>query len=114
VDVADQIEAFLLERRDWVPSAEICKRFDVTDRRLRQVNGQPGLCSDFAVSGDRGFKHVALASTREWLHFKHRIRRHGIGELVRIRDLGRRRQTVTRAARSVLFEADSPQAILPI
>lgn len=114
MQLADQIESYLLECRDWVASNEICELFGVTERQFRQVNNQPGLCSSFAISGDKGFKHVSCATTSEWLHFKHRLRRHGIGEFIRVRDLGRVRRNVTRTIQRppLVFERDSGQAIM--
>ena len=83
-------------------------------RQFRRVGDLQGLCSAFAISGDKGFKHVSLATTGEWLRFKHRLRRHGIGELVRVRDLDRRRRHVTRTTRRppLTFERDTGQAVM--
>lgn len=119
--VAEEIEAFLLERRDWVSASELVTRFNLpTDRPLRSLGDDRGLCSGFAISGNRGFKHVALATRAEWLRFKHRLRRHGIGELVRVRDLDHRRQSVVRRLTSpspkppLFFERDSGQELLSL
>ena len=114
MDLAATIEEYLLSRRDWVPAGEIVARFGLRDDRpLRAVDDQPGLCSRFAISSERGLKHVALASTAEWIRFKHRLRRHGIGELCRVRDLDLRRASCVRACRRppALFERDSRQAL---
>jgi hypothetical protein len=112
------IEAYLLARNDWVPTAEICARFNLPDdRALRQVDGTPGLCSDYAISGNLGLKHIHLASTTDWLKFKHRLRRHGIGELARISKLDRRRQAVIRSVkrpRPTSFEADTGQITMDV
>jgi len=112
--LAEQIEQHLLTRGAWVPSDEICALFAVTDRQLRQVNDSPGLCSAFAISSQKGFKHVAKATTREWLHFKHRLRKHGISELVRVRNLGRARSAHTRNTKRPppTYELDSPQSLM--
>jgi len=114
MSIAQQIERYLLACGDWIPVREICRRFDIRERRLRALDDRPGLCSRFAISGDKGIKHVSCATTTEWLQFKHRLRKHGIGELVRVRDLDRRRQTVTTSiARPPLtFERDTNQAVL--
>ena len=124
VPTSSDVEKYLLDRGDWVSTAELCSAFGLPDDRpLRQIGEMPGLCSGFAISGNNGFKHVALATRFEWLHFKHRVRRHGIGELVRVRDLDRRRQNVVRhilrpppnPARALLiFERDTGQALLPL
>jgi len=106
------IETYLVAIGKWVSSKEICEIFHVTERQLRQVGDEPGLCSGFAISGDKGFKHVSKATREEWLHFKHRIRRHGIQELCRVRDLDKRRQQVTKQVRDFQFEKDSGQGLL--
>lgn len=117
------IETYLLERGDWVPTAEICETFGVEARQLRQVGSKNGLCTDLAISGDKGFKHVANASTSEWLRFKHRLRHHGISELVRVRDLDRLRSQLIRTVKIKtpppaakpeprIFERDTGQALL--
>jgi hypothetical protein len=106
------IEQYLLAIGAWVPAQEICDTFHVTERQLRQVGDVEGLCSAFAISGDRGFKHVAKATPTEYVRFKHRIRGHGIQELRRVRDLDKRRQAVTRTFKNMLFEKDSGQGLL--
>jgi len=109
------IEQYLLARADWVPSRELAARFGYRDDRVfRTAGGRPGICSDFAISGDRGLKHVACATRTEWLTFKHRLRRHGISELVRVRNLDRVRANVTRTIKrpAIEFERDTGQAVL--
>lgn len=113
--IGAEIERYLLERGTWVSDLEIAARFWISERRLRALDGVPGLASGFAISSDAGLKHVACATTEEWLHFKRRIRKHGIGELRRVRDLDRRRTQVTRGSRSCAqFEADSGQGLLDV
>ena len=109
-----EIERFLLERAGWVPDQEIARRFGVRERELRALDGAPGLASAFAISSDQGLKHVACATTEQWLRFKRRLRKHGINELRRVRDLDRRRTQVTRAIRSTgfVFEQDTGQGLL--
>ena len=111
--LADRIERFLLDRAAWVPVREICERFDVPERRLRALGDRHGLCTAAAISGDHGLKHVACATTAEWLQFKHRMRHHAIGELVRARDMDRRRQQVLRARRrpAATVERDTGQVV---
>ena len=98
--LAAQIEAFLLSSRRWVSADELCERFLVNEREFRATAGRPGLCSAFAISGNSGFLHVACASDEEFAGFYERVRRHGIGELVRVRRLRRRRMEL-RAPRVV-------------
>jgi len=112
MELGEQIESYLLTQRRWVTSTELCERFDINARQLRQVDDQPGLCSGFAISGDKGFKHISIASTAEWLHFKHRLRKHGIRELVRVRNLGKRRHHATKTVKQIIFEKDTGQALL--
>jgi hypothetical protein len=113
----DLIEAFLMSAPGdgWASSAEIRRRFDLrSDRVLRGVGNSPGLCSEFAISSDKGFKHVARASTREWLAFKHRMRNHAISEMVRTRNLDRLRAQMTRTIKrpAFTFEKDTNQGVM--
>jgi hypothetical protein len=99
----------------WVKGSDLAARFDLrSDRVLRKVGDQDGLCSDFAISSDRGFKHIARASTREWLAFKHRMRNHAIAEMVRTRNLDRRRSTVLKSVLRppFLFQKDTGQGVM--
>jgi len=98
----------------WVKSAELCERFAITERQLRKVGAQDGLCSDFAISSDKGFKHIARASTAEWIAFKHRMRNHAIAEMVRTRNLDRRRSTVLKSVKrpEFTFQRDTGQGFL--
>lgn len=98
----------------WVKSAELCERFGISERQLRKVGDQDGLCSEFAISSDKGFKHIEKATTREWLAFKHRMRGHAIAELVRTQKLDRRRANVTKSIKRPVFtfQKDSGQGVL--
>jgi hypothetical protein len=115
--VAVRIERYLLDRAGWVSTDELCQAFGLRDGRvLRSVGDSPGLCSGFAISGNDGFKHVENATSAEWLRFKHRLRRHGIAELVRVHKLDHRRQRVTRSLKrpAVTLEKDSNQILMAI
>ena len=115
-DLARQIERFLLERGDWVATAEICARFGLRPdgRQLRDLDKQPGLCTRFAISrnGAGGYKHARCATTAEWIEFRRTMRKHAIKELLRVRDLTRVRLDATRTVRHVEWEKDSGQGIL--
>jgi hypothetical protein len=111
-DLAPQIEAYLLAERRWVSSADLCERFGIRERALRQVGDREGLCSSFAISGDKGFRHVLHASPAEWERFEGRIRSHGIAELVRIKRLRTRRNAETRERAPFVVEKETGQAIL--
>ena len=113
----EAIEQYLLTAPGdgWVKGRDLCERFDLrNDRALRGVGDRPGLCSVFAISGDKGFKHVARAGTVEYLRFKHRLRRHAISEMVRVRDLDRRRSQVTQQIRcpAFIYQKDTGQGVL--
>jgi hypothetical protein len=113
---AQHIEEYLLDAAGdgWVKGKELCARFGIAERQLRKVGDAPGLCSGFAISSDKGFKHVARASTTEFRDFKHRLRRHAIAELTRVRDLDRRRHQVTKTTKRPEFtrEKDTGQGLL--
>ena len=110
-----RIEEYLLSQplSGWVKADVLCARFDINQRQLRKVGNQPGLCSAFAISGDKGFKHVKRASKTEYLQFKHRLRKHAIAELSRVRDLDRCRHQVTTTTKRPEFirEKDTNQGL---
>lgn len=90
-DLRKRIERYLLAHGGWVSAKDICARFGVEERSLRGFDGESGLLSEFAISGQAGYRHVERATTEEWKRFKHRIRRHAINEFRRVRTLDRRR-----------------------
>ena len=61
----------------------------------------------------KGFKHVTKASTGEYRQFKHRLRKHAIAELVRVRNLDQRRHQVTKTTQRPSFtrEKDTGQGL---
>ncbi len=111
-----RIEEFLLlsPGDGWVRGKDLCARFDLNDRQLRKVGNQEGLCSAFAISGDKGFKHVKLASRLEYKQFKHRLRKHAINELRRVAKLDHRRNHVYKTTKNPQFlcEANSGQGLM--
>ncbi len=106
------IELYLLMKADWVSSRELCQRFNVSERKFRSSNGHAGLCSDFAISGDKGFKHVRHATASEFDDFVSRIRSHGIAELTRVRVLRQTRSNIQSGHPA--FEKFSGQGMLPV
>jgi hypothetical protein len=113
MDLTDHIENYLLSKKGWVKSSELIEVFDVKERAMRAVGDSPGLCSTFAISGDKGFKHIANATTAEWLRFKHRMIKHAISEFTRLRKLSQRRANVTKHQKSTFkYEQDTGQGIL--
>jgi len=84
-----QIETHLLAAGGWVPTGQICEVFQITERSLRQAGERPGLLDQFAVSSTRqnqsGYIHHRFLPTADWLPIKHRLRRHAIAELRRVR-----------------------------
>ena len=109
------IEQYLLSAPGdgWVKGADLCACFDISERQLRGVGDKPGLCSEFAISGDKGFKHVELASKAEYRRFKHRMRKHAVGEFRRTSRLDKRRnaQTITIKRPAFTFEKDTKQGV---
>ncbi len=92
--MAAAIEQFLLESRGWVSTAAICAKFAIRERALRALGDKPGLCTEFAISGDQGFRHISTATDAEFRRFYARGRNHGIRQLVRLRRLQRKRQNL--------------------
>ena len=113
-ELAAQIEAHLMTERRWFSSEELCTRFGLPldGRAFRQIGDQEGLCSNFAVSGNKGFKHVFYATDGEWDRFYNRMRNHGIGELVRTKKLLLKRRSMTTIKPPVVFEKTTGQALL--
>lgn len=109
-----QIEAHLLERRGWVTGAELQKEFGISDRALRALDGKPGLCSEFAISGNKGFKHVKYASDDEFTRADKRVRKHAIGELIGARLRKRYRQRLLTAPPKPVFERATGQAVMSL
>ncbi len=92
-ETAKLIEAHLLAARGWVSSERLCELFNLAnDRPLRAHGDKPGLCSDYAISGKRGFRHVAHATQEEFESATGRKRRHALSELVHVRRLRANRQ----------------------
>lgn len=113
----EQLELYLFDAPGdgWVRTKDICEKFELaSDRPLRAIGVEPGLCTPFAISGDKGLKHIDRATTAEWLRFKHRLRKHGICELVRVRNLDRRRSRATREIKRppFRFQPDTGQGVL--
>jgi len=116
-ELKDILESYLISAPGcgWVKSSDLAERFDLrSDRVLRKVGNRPGLCSDFAISSDKGFKHISRATTGEWLSFKHRMRRHAISELARSSQLDHRRSHALKTIRhpSFTFQRDTGQGVL--
>jgi hypothetical protein len=94
-----QIELHLLAAGGWVSTREICEKFGLTDRSLRQAGDRPALLDKFAVSstsshGASGYIHHKFLPTSDWLPIKHRLRRHAIAELRRVRSWDRARTNI--------------------
>jgi hypothetical protein len=115
MDLTAQIESYLLERRDWVKSRDLCNRFGIKDdRQLRAIDDRPGLCTLIAISGNKGFKHISLATTTEWQEHYARERKHNIMALVNLRAKRRLRAAMTRQIQrpALVFERDTGQLLM--
>lgn len=114
MNLTPQIESYLLERGDWVKSRELCERFGVTERQLRAIDDHPGLCTLIAISGNKGFKHISLATPAEWQENYTRERKHNIMALVNLRAKRRLRMTLTRqiSRPALVFERDTGQILM--
>jgi hypothetical protein len=89
--------------------------FNIRQRVFRQHGRDPGICSRFAISSDKGFKHITKATTAEWLRHKHRALNHAISELRRIRLQAKARQNISRITgqvRPFIEEQDTHQGLL--
>ena len=87
-----EVEAFLLRETTWVRSDAICLRFQVRERYLRAFGDQPGICSAFAISGMKGFRHIRCCTDAEWMEFRMQLNAHATSEMSRVKTLGRKRE----------------------
>lgn len=84
MNLARQIELYLLARGTWVPAEEICRHFGITARQLRASGDRDGLLDDFAISStgkQHGFIHIAHCPVDVYLQAKRRLRKHSIRQL---------------------------------
>lgn len=114
--VARQIEVYLLAQRDWVPVVDLVVRFGIRERLLRADDGvaRGGLLDGFAVSSPKGFKHASLVTTDEWLAIKHRLQRHAVAEIRKLRTWVKARRNCLQGPQPSLVERHSGQLLLPL
>lgn len=112
--MAQQIEAFLLANRRWVKSDELSTKFEIRPRVLRALGDRPGICSEFAISSDKGFKHVKHATEAEFSHFYRRVRKHAIAELVGARRRRRYRERLLIENPAPIHEKSTGQGVMAI
>jgi|SRR5579871_3019499 len=98
------IEEYVLRNGGWVQAAELVRLFNIRPRDLRSRHDKPGICSDFAISSNDGFKHVLNASSDEWTEFENRIRAHATAELKRVKQLRKTRLNLAFPKRVHIFE----------
>jgi hypothetical protein len=112
--LAQQIEKHLLAARGWVTAADLAVTFGIGERALRAMNGAPGLCSEFAISGNKGFKHVQYATDAEFTRADQRVRKHAIGELVGARLRRRYRNRLLAPKPAPLHEKATGQGVMSL
>lgn len=111
-EFANRIEAYLLAAKGWVSAGDLCQAFDVSKRDLRAREGRPGLCSHFAISGNKGFRHVVHCTQPEFQHACHRIESHAQAELARIEKLRQRRFAPKKEPLFGLIPRETLQSLL--
>lgn len=115
MELKTQIEVWLLTQTDWVPSAVICERFQVDERKLRASNGHPGLLTEFAISHSRlGYKHVRHATKEEYIEARSQAVSHIKSDAKRVRGWDQRRQTEKVGLRPHQVEKFTGQILLPV
>ena len=87
---AAEIEAFLLRHATWIDTQTLLVAFQIEERELRQTGDVPGLCTEFAISGNKGFRHIDCCTAEEFADFTNRLRPHAIHTLMRIKKLRER------------------------
>ena len=113
-NLRQQIELWLITQREWVPAAAICERFGVKERQLRADRDRPGLCSEFAISSDAGFKHLRNATETEFDQARDRILSHLKHEAKRVRSWTQRRHNERQGLRPNLVEKFTGQTLLAV
>lgn len=97
MNLAEEIELFLLSCGGWVPIEVICERFSVSDRQLRSKKRRPGLLAEFAMTDHKlGAIHYRFLPDKEFNRRNGKMGRHGVSELrlYRFRKAARRRKLV--------------------
>ena len=80
-DLPSRIEMHLLAQVGWVSSADLERTFEINERDLR---GDDGLLSGFAISGQQGYRHVRCATEEEFDRSINRLRSHANSEHRRV------------------------------
>jgi hypothetical protein len=115
MDTARQIELYLIAAGTWVPTVVICSLFGLKERALRQDGKRPGLLDEFAVSstrnGESGYIHHRHLATPDWLPIKHRLRRHAIAELRKLKAWTHGRANCLTGKRPELIERHTGQLV---
>ena len=93
--MTNRIEHYLSTFKGWTPASMLCLVFGISERELRSNYDRPGLCSEFAISGPLGFRHIKHCTDEEWTAFHDRMRGHAIAELTRVSKLRKRRNQTT-------------------
>jgi len=116
--LARQIELFLLDAGGWVRVSEICSRFGIRQRMLRQDGDREGLLDHCAVSstknGESGFCHHRFLPTDQYLPVKHRVLKHSIAQIRKVREWDRSRHNILSGLPPARFETHTGQGLLPI
>lgn len=112
MNIAQQIEDFLLQSGGWVPAQLVCARFCVTERSLRAKGDEPGVMDGFAVSSTAGYKHVALLTVAEYLAVKHRLRWHSANQFRKTKRWDKARQRCIKTVPPVRIESQTGQVVL--
>jgi hypothetical protein len=91
----------------WVPTAALMDSLGVKSERELRGNDSP--LYNEAISKVGAYCHVSRAETHEWLTYKHRILRHALSELRRLRRMEKARRAVAWNAVPYNVEPDTGQ-----
>lgn len=112
--LARQIELFLLDRGTWISAQEICIKFGISERDLRATGEHPGICDEYALSSHKGYKHLSLVDTAEFLPIKHRMLAHAIGEVRKVKRWTSARLNCKWEIKPTQVEKHTGQKLLPL
>lgn len=89
----NNIEHFLYSNGGWMKAGLLAQMFGMSERDLR---GADSPIRDFAISGDKGYRHIANATPDEISHFCARLTAHATEELKRVQKIKEIRRDINQ------------------
>jgi hypothetical protein len=112
--ISKLVEEFLRTDGGWIPARVICDKFGIHERLLRANQLEPGICTNFAISGKAGFRHVETCTPEEFEQFQLAINTHAERERDRARTLARKRELAAAWREQLARDLEMQQAVAPM